>query len=604
MNIETTKRSKKKHSRKKKTKNMSHELQHDVPQTFYPEDISAATEIYKALSHGNHKKVNLVAEMMSGKSDSSLLSVCIILLYDIVNNVIISSAYSDNYLREQWENTLKRNSEFEEKLTNYFMTLPMFNKKEKSYVRKTASGIIRNIEVIFCCQMKKKKEVLSEFKLTNTAIIFDESHIGQSDKQRQEELLKMFDIDPTGISNDGKHRLINVSATGYSDLNAHEKNNKPYPIIYKNPGKNYKGLKTFYKSNCFVKYSKKEGPNDLMAHFNKVCIEINENRGNSEKKSTCLLREPRSQKKCYELRLTAHKYQLSYKQFDQKWKKNKDFKDYWHLSEAEALDQIIENTVGIITFKRKLSAGGRIKKTNVHSIFETCESNGDTLNQGLIGRMCGYPESGTNTEIKIYILEKSMREIESHIYMMDQIRSGVSITDTPSGMNLKKSQNSEFKSTTFKSVVKKIKIDPSEFDEDINNTKLDTKCFLRDKIMECSDPRDEKNKLLFDNLNNCEDTIKINNLQKKSFDSTPLNISFKDELEQSFQNNTVITKIGAHRGVNDDEVRIFYDGNLNLQRLKAERKSFIIYVYHRSYIRHETDISPLPEIKKKCIYIH
>lgn len=407
---------------------------HDSEMTLelYENQISTANELINHYKNDSGYCV-LFAQMQSGKTDTFMLTGCELVREGIVKYIVIFSGNREKELSAQTKNQ----EDFWDKYRKYL-------REYEDCSPETADKIVRHIsrncfEVVWGPDLDKHKTK------GNTLYIWEESHYAQSQKQKPDIFLQKQKLKPDGSISGNGNLMLSVSATPFSELIDNEELGQDKKIVKMFPGKGYIGVKELFENKCIQSY-------DNLNATLKVLLEQLETKSGVRKVGLVRI----TNKNEAEITEICKSQGIPLIIYDQKWDGDNINK---LLSETE--------TPLVICLRNKVRMGKQINKENVAWCLETClKSNSDTLLQGLVGRCCGYPSTGSSTEIQIYLPKSIIDANVIENYIKDNISAPA--------MNVKKVKEKNF----YRTIPERVELDLSDWDKNPD----DLKYFIRDFI--------------------------------------------------------------------------------------------------------------------------
>ncbi len=276
--------------------------------------------------------------------------------------------------------------------------------------------------------MRQDMDKLGQYVLSNdirTLVVWDESHLVQTVGQTLDVSFRKYGIPVNGDIEELNRRnmyILSVSATGFSELcDIENKKSHVKEIVYLKPGKGYRGTKYYLNHGCIhptFHLSNVEQLNNVVNNHGIGCYNI-------------LRLTSKNEQALFERYCTLHHYNVKY------------FTSKKTDIAIEDLRNPPQNTTFIVVDGR-LRVGKVIPKKYIGFVWE-CAKNPktDTLLQGLLGRVGGYPymenEDGGNDgydvtkNIHIYVSEKVLvkdeddvnakNDLERYIEHMTQIKN-------------------------------------------------------------------------------------------------------------------------------------------------------------------------------------
>lgn len=397
--------------------------------TFHPNQEATAEEIISLIMAFQTMCMILLSQMQSGKTGTYLKVALDSVNNGYIDHVLIISGSRDTSLRGQTNQDLVD-------AINSYCTVEIGGRCLMDIELK--SRLTECIQVFWSQDLDKITEIED-----NTLIIHDESHAAQSKINmpyrkfyNKHNLEKVLYGDDSQLR-ERKIRLLNVSATPFSELICNEKvkkdcltdeersiiNDMPLTeksIIFGKPGDSFKGISHFlqkgnirFESERILEYSFDHIQRTLRKskYDNKYCIVRTRCADKNEHLMTYIARSTG----CQYISVFASKA-------DEDASKALDF------LKCEPASKTLVHICG------KARMGQVLDKTHVGMVYEQANNpNTDTILQGLLGRMCGY----YNTPIPdIYLSSKTETSVRRYAKAWDE-GSIDSILKEKKAMNLK-----------------------------------------------------------------------------------------------------------------------------------------------------------------------
>lgn len=375
----------------------------DAVSLFHDNQITAAKKVVDAFMLFSY--MMLQAMIQSGKTGVSLFIAFEMIKLGKVKNVFIISGMSDTHNKQQWKNDL--DSHKREYLNSNF--IESYYQDRKRTIEKRIDDIKDNI--YFNADLKKLSQIPPK-----SLIIIDEIHYGSTKNSQLHQVFSKLGYEDIlhgkycSTLIEKKIKILSVSATRAVEDNLYfsetEHNFKEnWGRVFMPPGEGYKGINDYYQNNEI--YEARE-INETNKDF---IIEIlNKYRG---LRKYFVIRVQDKQE--HYLNILLNQLNIPSIQFD------KDHKDEFYKNEPEQFK--------IVFIKGKLRLGKQVVKDYIAAVWESSlNSKNDTIEQGLLGRMCGYH----NHLVDIY-LNKSENEIENLVLeynMVNQENPEVGLTNT------------------------------------------------------------------------------------------------------------------------------------------------------------------------------
>jgi hypothetical protein len=261
--------------------------------------------------------------------------------------------------------------------------------------------IISKINVVWGTELMKKLETVAT---ENTLYIEEESHFAQSVGQMPHKFIKSIGLSLNGDSSsliERNNYVCSVSATPFSEMSDVVHLNQNKKIVFMQPGESYRGV-SWYKEH------------DKILGFDKWQEKLQEIIASpvAETPKWAIIRV-RGEAQVDEVKAMCASSNWSAVRYDQGNKGElKSLKDLATPPEV--------NTIVII--KELCRMGTVVPKQHISFVMETSTNpRTDTVLQGLLGRMCGYPGGSfgycVSNDINIYISQQvlSHGDIDTYI---------------------------------------------------------------------------------------------------------------------------------------------------------------------------------------------
>jgi len=422
----------------------------------YPQEKKAAQEIIRSFSDGE-LWVMLLAQMQSGKSSTFKLVAAEMRRRGLIDRVVIFSGNRETDLRDQ---LLEGHEEFKQ---SYFEFLRSENLSEKEQSIKDAKRQLehslhlekilypimedwatmaletasleteRILELIRVYEEDLKNaehalfagvteattfevqwgQSLKEFVPGGrTLFIWEEAHFGASKNQAVDQFMKQVGIQANGSSVPEGCFVLSVSATPFAELSEKHHLHQGKKIVHLIPGPEYQSVEKLVRSGRVISVpNDRTGMQKMLAKFTHGYALVRA----SDKKQPVLTTIA-----------TAHGCDIKYVDMNHKCDLN------------EILKQRPERKT-VIFLKGMCRMGKQLWKQHVSFVLETPnKSKTDTLLQGLLGRVCGYPKMDGDVKFQfegdVYIVNLNVTEIETFI----SLHSGNFTSICERAMNIKK----------------------------------------------------------------------------------------------------------------------------------------------------------------------
>jgi hypothetical protein len=383
------------------------------PSIYKPQQRDAARKVLDHFSK-NNRYVILAAYTQSGKTGTFHMTISEMFKSGAIEQVLLITGSNEKELSIQYEADMKKYNG--EHYRNGKIHILMRQNLEKDMVK----YVPHNSD-------------------TKTLIVWDESHLVQTEKQTVDKTFKMCGIPANGDSATLELRnlyILSVSASGFSetsDIVHRQDASNTKQVVFIQPGNSYRGIEYYYRNGLIHKifpFNSKPRLNYVMSNYGLNKYNIIRVRG--KQSSTIIVNY------CAE------------KGYDVKYF-NSEKKD---ISLADMNEAPARTTVVLVD--GCLRVGKVIPKKHIGFVWENAKgAKTDVTIQGLLGRVTGYSTDVTPEgydpagNIHIFISDKLLKEggnneIDRYIQMMEDLRKK---SDDPAhmisalpqkGMNIKK----------------------------------------------------------------------------------------------------------------------------------------------------------------------
>ena len=377
--------------------------------------MNAITDVMNVYKNDTSRSVVLFAQMQSGKTNAFLFLAGEMLRLEKVENVVIFSGNRETELKDQLSEL--EISRFYERV--YRRHLEKLN-VDISY--EFIDHIVSKINVVWGTELMKKLETVAT---KNTLYIEEESHFAQSVGQMPHKFIKSIGLSLNGDSSsliERNNYVCSVSATPFSEMSDVVHLNQNKKIVFMQPGESYRGVSWYKEHDKIVGFDKwQEKLQEIIArkcHSPAWLAVMNELRTSAiaspvaETPKWAIIRV-RGEAQVDEVKAMCASSNWSAVRYDQGNKGElKSLKDLATPPEV--------NTIVII--KELCRMGTVVPKQHISFVMETSTNpRTDTVLQGLLGRMCGYPGGSfgycVSNDINIYISQQvlSHGDIDTYI---------------------------------------------------------------------------------------------------------------------------------------------------------------------------------------------
>lgn len=356
--------------------------------------MNAITDVMNVYKNDTSRSVVLFAQMQSGKTNAFLFLAGEMLRLEKVENVVIFSGNRETELKDQLSEL--EISRFYERVYRRHL-----EKLNVDISDEFIDHIISKINVVWGTELMKKLETVAT---KNTLYIEEESHFAQSVGQMPHKFIKSIGLSLNGDSSsliERNNYVCSVSATPFSEMSDVVHLNQNKKIVFMQPGESYRGV-SWYKEH------------DKIVGFDKWQEKLQEIIASpvAETPKWAIIRV-RGEAQVDEVKAMCASSNWSAVRYDQGNKGElKSLKDLATPPEV--------NTIVII--KELCRMGTVVPKQHISFVMETSTNpRTDTVLQGLLGRMCGYPGGSfgycVSNDINIYISQQvlSNGDIDTYI---------------------------------------------------------------------------------------------------------------------------------------------------------------------------------------------
>jgi hypothetical protein len=348
----------------------------------YENQVAGANDLIQAFNEPDCCWAIMIALMQSGKSGTYMMVGAELLRIGKVSKVVIISANSDVELKNQTKDT----KQFWRAYRKYLSSNGILDADDAADFVDDAKEVF---SLIWGTELKKKTEILS-----NTLIIWDESHYGQTNNQMIDEWFRVQGISPDGSGCANGNIVLSVSATPFSECIDIEKHGQTKKAVRVSPGPSYWGVEQMLDCGVILPFDIDQLPIML--------DELKDARADGRNAAIIRLNGKPAALESSIRRVCAEKQILC-----QDMNADSDEKDINAL--LSSTDEPI-----VVLIKGMLRMGKRIEHKNrlLWCLEPTSDPNHDTTLQGLLGRCCGYLEGGNGPEIRVYLSPKQVQNLE------------------------------------------------------------------------------------------------------------------------------------------------------------------------------------------------
>ena len=487
--------------------------------TIFPNQIDAANRLIAGFIGENpvHYAM-LLAQMQSGKSDTFMLVGSELVRRGVVERFIVFSGNAEVELKEQ----AKNQQAFWRKYRAYLREYHGMTAEEAEEVSERVS---KEFSVLWSSDLAKHQTK------GNTLYIWDESHYAQTSKQRPDKFFRRQGLQPNGSASENGNKMLSVSATPFSELIDNGEMRQEKFIVKMTPGEKYIGIGKMLEASAIKGYR-----GSFEATLKKLLGKL------SDDSTRCVGLIRVTSKNEEEVRKACIDAKVPFYLYDQAWS-------------GAPINKLLMDPKfkGVIGLKGKIRMGKQIKKDRVLWCFETThKSNTDTLLQGLMGRCCGYPNTGSSLEIEIWMPQSIIeaKVMQDYVRMME----GEEVIPAPA-MNVKKMKKKEY----YPTIPEKCEISLKGWKSRISLREAVKAHILGEDFKSVNEEKfpgstmDLKNRLIDDS--SPSENIILSNLSFSSFNG------YGDRLEEAYREKKLMINPGSSCGVKENELRVWsYEG--------------------------------------------
>lgn len=348
----------------------------------YENQVAGANDLIQAFNEPDCCWAIMIALMQSGKSGIYMMVGAELLRLGKVSKVVIISANSDVELKNQTKDT----KQFWRAYRKYLSSNGILDADAAADWVDDAKDLF---SVIWGTELKKKTEILS-----NTLIIWDESHYGQTNNQMIDEWFRVQGISPDGSGCANGNIVLSVSATPFSECIDIEKHGQTKKAVRVSPGPSYWGVEQMLDCGVILPFDIDQLPIML--------DELKDARADGRNAAIIRLSGKQAALESSIRRHCAEKQILC-----QDMNAGSDEKDINAL--LSSTDEPM-----VVLIKGMLRMGKRIERKDrlLWCLETSTDPNHDTTLQGLLGRCCGYTEGGSGPDIKVYLSPRQVQNLE------------------------------------------------------------------------------------------------------------------------------------------------------------------------------------------------
>jgi hypothetical protein len=393
-------------------------VEEDVVYEFSRPQLTASNEMFDNFKNDTTRHNVLLAQMQSGKTETYLLAACRLLVDSQVDQVIIFSGTAELCLKKQLEDTVSgKIGVFYKKLAHLYSTEQRVSLEEAR----------RQVDLFRQQVMDKKVKILWGVELnkyrgpsSRTLFIWEEAHYAQTEGQKPDKFLQRLQIPADGNFHALKERnnyMITISATPFSELVDLMRNKQSKKVCFMEPGDGYNSVKKIKESGHLHPFKTVEEGLEraLTAAGRKRCYAI------------VRVFKPKTEEKVAQICLRKG-WEVVYFDSLKEGEVKRRGEEVWE----EMIHSVEPPHPIVIIIHEKCRMGHNLSKKYLSFVMETSINPAtDTILQGLLGRVCGYPESRTAEDniynVDVYLSKKSMamnEDIDKYIEMIETQHDG------------------------------------------------------------------------------------------------------------------------------------------------------------------------------------
>jgi hypothetical protein len=390
----------------------------EVVYEFSSQQRSTSQQMFDNFVNDTTRHDILLAQMQSGKTETYLLVACKMLIAAKVDQVIIFSGTSELCLKKQLEDTLSgKIGVFYKKLANLYSTEMNVSIEEatREVERFKHQVVDKKVKILWGVELNKYRGANEK-----TLFIWEEAHYAQTEGQKPDRFLQRLRIPADGNSHALKERnnfMITISATPFSELVDLIRNKQDKQVCYMEPGEGYNSVKRIKESGHLHAFNTiEEGLEQALTKAGtKSCYGIVRVCGSKKEEKVAQI-------------CSAKGWEVvffdSLKEGDVKLRGEEVWEEMIHS--VQPTHQIV------IVIHEKCRMGHNLSKNYLSFVMETSvQPDTDTILQGLLGRVCGYPESRTAEDniykVDVYLSGKSAAikgDIDLYVEMIETQHDG------------------------------------------------------------------------------------------------------------------------------------------------------------------------------------
>ena len=509
----------------------------------YDNQKNGANKIIEAFENPNCCWVIAKAEMQSGKSNTYMMVGAELLRCGRVKKVVIISANTDVELKKQTQDTkLFWNAYFKHLLNNN-------TDQPSDEVVDFVFFAENKFSVIWGTELRTNRT-----QLTNTLIIWDESHYGQSENQMIDNWFQAQGVNPDGSGCANGNIVLSVSATPFSECIDIEKHVQTKQLVLLEPGDNYFGVKQMMDNQLIKEFH----PEDLSDMLDRLTDSQRAADADINRRNAAIIRTSTNSNEFNKVKFLCHQKGIQCEEMNT----NSDEKDINVLLSKD------EDQPRVVLVKGMLRMGKRIeRKDRLLWCLETAsDPNHDTTLQGLLGRCCGYFEGDRTPCTEVYLSPKQVENLNE--WGVNKAGKAMNVKMAANSSRKKKPEITGYATVPLKVFIKGWRTGRGKaYISDITNALIEKRG--NDKTT------DRAWTILTSGV---KSKIKFSNLEEKTYKN------FGDILEKCCRNNTPLVTTQTSCGCNLDEVRVWYTG---------DECGKTVYLQYKTDIKPDKDDSPM-----------
>jgi hypothetical protein len=335
------------------------------------------------------------AQMQSGKTGCYLFTSCEMLRRNMVQRVIIFSGTADLDLKHQLIAEVQQcpGSRYFQNYASWLRKYTLNEYDETELIK----NIKENIQVVWGSELLKYNGPTK-----NCLFIWEESHFGQSIRQRPDQFLQLIGISANGETmTDDNNLLLSVSATPFSEFSDLLHHHQKKEVVFLEPGNGYYGVQSMIHNQMIHSFT------DITDALHRA-FSYQQNMGRQlNKKYYSVIRCKNTEK----ISKIANLFSFRVVEYNS-LKESVEGRTIWQNLDKEP------HYHTVIVIKDMCRMGKNLEKNHIIFVMETTRFiKTDTALQGLLGRVCGYSSQASQIQIYLHHSVIQRGELESYVEM-------------------------------------------------------------------------------------------------------------------------------------------------------------------------------------------